>query len=199
MMEQARMNPCSTRRMMKEKVFNEVQRFSQAWIWVVLSVPGLAIIGLFALGVNRQIVHGQKFGNNPMSDQGLIVTFSVILLVLLLVALLLGFGRLTTSIDVDGIRFRFFPFALKFNLIRWEAIGKIEVISYNPIRDFGGWGIRGNKMRKAYTVSGGKALQVQLTNRKIILLGTQKEQELLEFLNNADFIPMHPGRVKATF
>jgi hypothetical protein len=61
-------------------------------------------------------------------------------------------------------------------------IEKYEVITYDPILDYGGWGIKYNRHGKAYNVSGNKGLQLYLKNGKRILIGTQKESELTNFL-----------------
>jgi hypothetical protein len=97
-------------------------------------------------------------------------------------ALMFGIARLETVIDDRGIAYRFFPFHLKFRSINWEAIEKYDVIVYHPVRDYGGWGIRGNKNNKAYNVSGNEGLHIQLKNGGSILLGTHKQAELTDFL-----------------
>ncbi len=119
-----------------------------------------------------------------MSDAGLIVTYILVLLVLGGVIALFLFAELTTQIDREGIHYRFFPFHFKFHLIPREMIDKAEVVTYKPLRDYGGWGIRFGSKGKAYNVRGDKGLQLSLQNGRQILFGTQKEQELEIFLKS---------------
>jgi hypothetical protein len=71
------------------------------------------------------------------------------MLLFVIIALLFGLEKLTTLINDRGIAFRFFPFQFKFRRIDWGMLNSCEVITYNPIRDYGGWGIRTNKSGKA--------------------------------------------------
>lgn len=117
-----------------------------------------------------------------MSDTGLVISFILIILLLILIALLFGFAKLTTMVDKAGIEYRFFPFHLKFQRIAWDKIDKFNVVTYHPIGDYGGWGIRSGKNGKAYNISGDKGLQIQLKTGKTLLIGTQNDVELNNFL-----------------
>ena len=154
----------------------------QAWIWIVLIFSGLIAIGLFGFGFFKQIIQGHNFGNHSMSDNGMIIGFIIVLILFLAVFLLLGFANLATAIDIKGITYRYYPFHLKYHTISWDEIEEYEVIKYNPIRDYGGWGVRFGKGGKAFNVSGDKGLQLYLKTGKNILIGTQKDKELVDFL-----------------
>jgi len=125
---------------------------------------------------------GHKFGNNPMSDTGLLIVFFAVLLLNIALFLLFGFARLTTVIDKMGIEYQFQPFHLSPHLIYWNMIEKYMVIKYDPIKDYGGWGIKSNRKGKSYTLSGDKGLLLYLKSGKKILIGTQKDLELKDFL-----------------
>jgi hypothetical protein len=163
--------------------YRENQKFKEPAIWIGLTVSALVVIGIFGLGFYRQIIQGRQFGNNPMSDNGLTVAFALVVFLFLSVFLLFGFAKLTIEIDRRRIAFRFFPFHFKFQQIGWDKIEKFEVITYKPIRDYGGWGIKFGKKGKAYNVAGDKGLQLQLKSGKNILIGTQKAAELSDFLS----------------
>jgi hypothetical protein len=165
-------------------MYTEKQKFRQPWLLLLLVGPVLAVISTFSFGFYKQIILGQAFGDNPMSDAGLIVTYILVLLVLGGVIALFLFAELTTQIDREGIHYRFFPFHFKFHLIPREMIDKAEVVTYKPLRDYGGWGIRFGSKGKAYNVRGDKGLQLSLQNGRQILFGTQKEQELEIFLKS---------------
>jgi len=164
-------------------IFKEIQKFKQPWVWVLLIATGLITIGVFGFGIYRQIFQGIKFGNHPMSNTGLIIVFCLVFVLNVALFLLFGLSKLTTIIDKIGIEYKFSPFHSRSHLIYWNMIEKYAVIKYNPLRDYGGWGIKYNKRGKAYTLSGDKGLIIYLKSGKRILIGTQRDSELMNFLS----------------
>lgn len=162
--------------------FNEVQRFNQLWIWIILIGSGLFVTGLFGYGLISQVFLGIQFGDSPMSNIGLIFAFMVTFLFFSGIIILFRAFRLITKIDKFGIEFRFIPFQSKFKSIPWSEIERYEVRKYKPILEFGGWGIKYGFNNRAYNVSGNMGLQLYLKNGKKFLIGTQKDFELKEFL-----------------
>lgn len=163
--------------MSNEILFTERQKFKQWWLWLIL----LGINGLFLFGVFKQVVGGQQFGDKPMSNAGLlIVTGFTIILTILFVNF-----RLDTTIKKDGIYVRFFPFHLKTKHYPWDSLTKSFVRQYSPLTEYGGWGLRLGLFGKgtAFNVSGDKGLQLEFTNNKKLLIGTNKPDELTETLN----------------
>jgi hypothetical protein len=57
---------------------------------------------------------------------------------------------------------------------------KAYIRKYNPIKDYGGWGIRWGSFRKgnAYNMSGNMGLQLVFKDGKKLLFGTQRSSEL---------------------
>ncbi len=109
--------------------FKEEQKFTQWWLWLILISVGF----LPALGIYKQIIVKEPFGDKPVSDIGLMIfaifSFSLILLFALM--------KLKTAIDGDGIEMHFFPFVHK--RINWVEIKKASIVDYGFV---GGWGIR---------------------------------------------------------
>ena len=174
--------------MEEEKVYYERQRFNQWWIILIM----LFVNGIFIYGCFKQLVLGKLWGNNPVDNTMLIV----ITVLLALITLSFFFIRLETVIDKDGVYERFFPFQLKYRFTPWDYIIDAIVMKNNPIKEFGGWGMRVKLInfgrhgirygigKKAYTISGNYVLQLTLNNNKKIIIGTQKPEELEEFLDN---------------
>jgi hypothetical protein len=160
-----------------EILFSERQKFKQWWLWLIL----FGINGLFLFGVYRQVIDGQKFGNKPMSNVALIIATA---LTILLTLLFINF-RLDTIIKKDGIYVRFFPFHKKFKHYAWDTLTKSFVRQYSAITEYGGWGLRLGLFGKgtAFNVSGDKGLQLEFTNNKKLLIGTNKPYELTETLS----------------
>lgn len=86
-------------------------------------------------------------------------------------------GGLVTEILPDGIAVQFNGLT-KRHYYPWEEIAEIEARRYHPIREYGGWGIRGLGKNRAYNVSGNEGLQLTFTNGKRLLLGSQMAWEL---------------------
>lgn len=144
----------------------------------MLMFSGAIIAGLFGFGIYVQLIEGKSFGNNPMSDSGLIISFILTLALFLLVLLLFRLAVLKITITEQGISYKFFPFHFKFHEIKYNLIDSYELITYNPIRDYGGWGIRFGKNGKAYNVSGNQGLLLKLKTGKSVLFGTQRVDAL---------------------
>ncbi|MCG8331569.1 MAG: hypothetical protein MI974_28025 [Chitinophagales bacterium] len=151
--------------------FQEIQRFKQWWLWYIIIT--VALIPVW--GIYQQIVLGKQFGNNPMSDTGLVV---FLLLMLLFVAFFRSI-HLKTEIDKNGINILFFPFIKKY--ISWNEINSASVVQYNFI----GYGIRlSSRFGTAYNIAGNSGLAIELKNGNKYLIGTQKEEELKEILEH---------------
>lgn len=151
-------------------LFTEKQKFTQWWIWLIL----LSINGMFLYVIYRQIILNELFGDNPMSDVGLLVMFVFTVFLSLFFVIM----KLETNVDKEGIHVRLFPLHLKFKHFKWEEIDKAYVRKYHPIREFGGWGLRLGFNGFAYNVKGNYGLQLEFKNRKKLLIGTCKVEEL---------------------
>ena len=137
-------------------IFEEDQRFSQWWIWMLLAIfPILSIVLFFLDEANIYYVLG------------------CLMLPLFFYAL-----QLRVKINEEGLHYQFFPFHLKFYSIRIEEIEKIEALEYKPLAEYGGWGIRYGFKGKAYNVSGNLGVKIHLTNGRSILFGSEKHKEL---------------------
>ncbi len=157
---------------MSELYFSEIQRFRKWWLWVMM----LGINSIFIYGIIQQIFIGQPFGDNPMSDTGLCLSAFF----MLILSLLLFNMRMETQIKSDGIYMRFFPFHFKYKFYPWSDIDKAYVRQYNPIKEYGGWGLRIG----AFNVSGDKGMQLEFKNSKKLLIGTNQEIKLKEVLSS---------------
>lgn len=154
-------------------LFKEDQRFTQWWLWVILIPIGI----LPVVGIVQQLILGEEFGDNPMSDFGLIL-FAVFVFALLGLFLMI---RLKTEIDQNEVRMSFIPFVKK--RIKWSEIKKAEVVNYGFV---GGWGIRLSfKYGTVYNIKGNMGLAIELKNGKRFVIGTQREKELGSIVEKA--------------
>lgn len=163
---------------MNKVLFKEEQQFRQWW-WIVLvlgaTIPAM-VMSIYAL--YQQTVRGIQVGDSSAPN-------GVLIIVLIFLCIMLwGYFslKLEVWIDQDGIYYRFFPLIRKNKLISKAEIERFEIRKYNPIIDYGGWGVRygfGRKWQRAYNVSGNIGLQLYLTDGKKVLFGTQRSQAIL--------------------
>lgn len=155
-------------------LFNEKQRFTQWWLWLLL----LGITLLPTIGIYQQIYQGQPYGNNPMSDTGLILFFIFMLIFLLFFRSM----HLSTKINRQKIEIKFFPFLSRS--FRWKDIKSATIVDYGFV---GGWGIRlGTKYGTIYNVKGKMGLAFELQNGKKYCIGTQQAAELKNLIAALD-------------
>ncbi len=155
--------------------FEEKQGFRHWLIWTFFIA-----FNLFNLyGLYQQLVLKIPFGNKPFSDTGMVI----FTLIFLLFSLFFYKMNLKTKFDEKGIYLKFWPFHFTYRFYDWNDIRQAEVQSYSPLFDYGGWGIRYGAKGKAFNVSGNKGLQLEFTNGRRLLIGTQKAEELSDFLN----------------
>lgn len=150
--------------------FEEVQKVRQTWIWILLA---MAFVGLILMAAH-QIVFRQAFGENLLT----LSSISFVSLLLSLVTVLIYKADLVTRIDEYGIHYRFFPLQFHFHTISWKEIEEVYIREYDALSEYGGWGVKFGSYGKAYTVKGRYGLQLELSDDRSILLGTQKPIEL---------------------
>lgn len=146
-------------------LFYEKQQFRQWWLWLLLAV--INIIVLYPLILNSGTVEMPALAGET---------------ILLLVTFWLWRLALVTKIDRKGIYVKFESFHRDFKFYDWESIDYCEIKKYNPIMDYGGWGIRIG----AYNVSGNTGLLIYFKDGTKLMLGTNKEDELFTALSQIE-------------
>lgn len=157
--------------------YNESQKFTQVWLWVILMSVSLVTI----LPTAKSL-----FDQESVSTTS-VFTFLAILLFLIALNALFYFAKLETKIDKDEVSIVFRPFINKPKVFRWEDIKEAHVRKYNSLTEFGGWGIRYGWNGKAYNTSGNQGLQLVLKSGKKVLIGTQKASDVEAFLKKYIF------------
>lgn len=103
--------------------------------------------------------------------------------VLLVVVLALATLRLKTSVGVDAVRVSLG--FLTTTTVPYRSIARAEAVVYRPIRDYGGWGIRGSVRRRALNASGNQGVLITRTDGSTLLIGSQSPRALLSALKRA--------------
>ncbi|MBI0584532.1 MAG: hypothetical protein ISF22_09950 [Methanomassiliicoccus sp.] len=152
-------------------MFRETQYFRQ--IWMIALVLGISAI--LSWGVVQQVVLGAPWGDNPASDGFMVLMF---VLFGLLLPLFMFVVHLETEVTTTSLNFRFFPLHLKPRRIPLEDIAEHRAITYSPLKEFGGWGIRYGKLGTAYNVRGNEGVLIRTTAGRQILIGSRRAVEL---------------------
>ena len=165
---------------MEKLVYREEQPFRQSYIpWIVLASLLIAVGG-FGVSFYQQLYLGRPYGDEPMSNNGLIWSSILTFVLLSAVFILILNGVLVTEIWTDGIRFKFTPFIRKMRHIPLSEIASAEVCKYRPIAEFGGWGVRKRFLTRktAYNISGRIGLRVIKKNGSQVMFGTRHQEEM---------------------
>ena len=151
--------------------FREVQHFRQWWMWALL----LGILLLFAYGLFKQLVLGEPWGNRPPPNWAL----ALITLLLLLFIIWIYQMRLVTEVRDDGLYVQF-VWLTRRRKIPFSEIKSYAARTYSPLLEYGGWGVRYGFGGKAYNVSGNRGVQLEFTDGKRLLIGSQRPEELAQ-------------------
>ena len=162
--------------MNEELLFTEKQQFRQWWLWILML--GITAFSLFSSYQTFLAISKEKVEIERMI--GMFIAIVTPLLPILIFLVL----KLETKITREGIYVRFFPLQLKFKFYNWEGLTKCYIRQYSALAEYGGWGLRLGLMGsgRAYNVSGNKGLQLETTNGKKLLIGTNKPDQLMEVL-----------------
>jgi hypothetical protein len=160
-------------------LFTETQYFRQAWLWALLlvsSVPAFVLIVAVVVddagGLTPEVY--PVLGIATLLVWGPLVVFHR--------------ARLVTEVRRDGLSVRLFPVHLSARHIPAEAITSCEVVSFSPLGEYGGVGIRHNptfyrwgvsfEKPKAYVVSGGDGVRIDRVDARPLVVGSQHPEEL---------------------
>ena len=161
--------------------FIEIQKFNQRFIWIILIGVSGSAVALFGFGMIKQLVYGQPWGDRPMSDLALAIVGPSIMLFVIGMTYLFYAMKLITEVRSQGLYIRFYPFSRR--IIPYESISSCVPRTYSPIKEFGGWGIRYGRSGRAYNVSGNQGVQLELSDGKPLLIGSQQADRLARAIN----------------
>lgn len=158
--------------------YYEEQKFTQKWIFFIQYFLALVFLGVsLAMILTKQA--------SPVIG---ILPFVILCVAILFFKVL----KLQTKITNEGIYYRFSPVQRKYRVIKKSAIAGIRIKTYDPIGEYGGWGIRFGREGKAFTVKGNQGIFIT-ANNKHIMIGTCRPAEAEQFLEENQY---HPGESK---
>jgi len=120
-----------------------------------------------------QVILGHRWGKHPMSNAS-VIGWTIFLWIVYL--------RLMTVRLVTDIRAGELIVAMRglwrARRISLSEIRSAEITSFDPERDYGGYGIRLNRRETAYLAAGNQGVRLTLSSGKRIVVGSQRAEEL---------------------
>jgi hypothetical protein len=155
---------------MARRIYQEVQMMRDTGMAYIFG--GMSLLGLIGIIISLAT-------KNDVNIEEVILTSSIIAAALFLMVWLFYSLKLEVKIDENRISYRMPPLINKEKFIHRDEIEEFEVLEYQPIRQYGGWGIRFSmKHGKAITISGKEGLFITLKTGKKLLLGTRKKEDI---------------------
>jgi len=152
-------------------LFREEQAFRQPRVRFLLAIlpTGFLVVLIWQVGL------GHPLGKHPLSNGNVIgwtVFLWLVYLRLITMKLVTEVGGGNLSLSMGGLwSIRKIPLA---------EIRKVEVVTYDPVLDYGGYGIRLTPKGRAYIARGDRGVRLTPTKGMKILVGSQRPQELLQ-------------------
>lgn len=160
-------------------VYREDQNFAW-WVYVLLALMATTTALVFlALGPGAKPTGGRLGG----------LTFFLLVGFAMPSVLVLGVLHMTTQVTPLSLCVWFGWIPTYRQSIPIASITSIEVVSYRPLADCGGWGIRrGRDGERVLNARGSRGVRLTLTDGSRLLIGSQRPEELARALDQA----LHP-------
>lgn len=162
----------------EKPLFYEEERFNQKWNLFLITPICVGFILFQLYSLYSQLVWKKPVGSDPLSDTWLIVMSFVVIPLMIFLIWLFSVTKLIVQIDSEKIFIRFHPLVKRE--IPISDIASFEIKEFNPIIDFGGWGLRYSILLKTtgYIMKGKVGVHIHLKNGKNLLISSERANEL---------------------
>src|SRR5271166_3176925 len=159
-----------------EPLFHEEQSFRQPRLRLLTAIPPVAMLVLAIW----QVGLGHPWGKQPMSNAG-IIGWTIFLWLI--------YFRLITVKLVTDVRPNELSVAMRglwrSYLISLAAVKSVRAVSFDPVSDWGGYGIRSTQRGRAFIAGGNQGVELELSKGGIVLVGSNRPPELARSLKSA--------------
>lgn len=160
-----------------QPLFREVQGFKQ-WIFMV---PIIVVAAIVWWQFVQQVILSNPQGEEPIPDW---LAWVLTILFGIGLPILASRLRLVTEVRPGRVTLRLAPFQSR--TIAAEEIMKAVVRQYSALKEYGGWGVKTSRWNgRAYVAHGDKGVQLVLATKELVLIGSQRPEELLSALQMA--------------
>jgi hypothetical protein len=157
-----------------ERLFYEEQTFRQRRIRLLVAVPP-SILTLLAIW---QVVLGHPWGKQPMSNASLVgwtIFLWLVYIRLVRVRLVTELRSHELLVSMRGL--------WRTRRIALSDIKSVEVVKFDPVRDYGGYGIRTTRQGTAYIAGGSDGVRLELASGATVLIGSERSKEWVEAIS----------------
>jgi hypothetical protein len=162
-------------------VYKEVTRWPS---WAALLVWGASLAALLGIGGALVTIVGRYGLIGLVTGEGAAYLATGVMVLLAPLVLHWLFGRLTIGVGTDEVVAHFGSGPIR-KRIPFAHIKGVRSVKYNPIREFGGWGIRGMGTKRAWTIRGDQAVVLHLRDGVHLHLGSETPARLEERIETA--------------
>ncbi|HKW97068.1 MAG TPA: hypothetical protein VJN43_05000 [Bryobacteraceae bacterium] len=152
-----------------DSVFHEEQRFRLKRMRILLAIPPLSMLMLLIW----QVLLGHPWGKHPVSNSSLVfwtIFLSLVYLRLVTVKLVTDVCRGEISLAMRGF--------WRKRRVALAEVAEVQTVTYDPVRDYGGYGVRTTRRGTAYIAGGNRGVRLKLTSGRVILIGSELAEEL---------------------
>lgn len=95
-------------------------------------------------------------------------------------------GELRTRVTEEGLELSWGYLGVIKKTIPFSDVESAEAVTYSPLGEFGGWGIRfGGNKKTAWTVKGNRALVLERKDGTRFYLGSERPERILPWVTSA--------------
>jgi hypothetical protein len=165
---------------MKRITYSEQQSFRQVlWIWCII-IPIAFLSSLSILyGFYQQIILGEAWGNEPMSNGGLITALVVVIVAQVLLIWVVASLKLIIEITPEEFRYKFFAYFTAWNVLTPGQIAEYSIEKYTFWKGRG-LGYRKDIFRKTVRmiIKPDYILTLKTKDGRTIMMSTENKGEI---------------------
>jgi hypothetical protein len=150
-------------------VFHEEQRFRQLRLRLL---PAILPVAMLLLAI-WQVGLGHVWGKSPMSN-GSIIGWTIFLW---LIYFRLMTVKLVTEVRPGEVRITMRGLWRR-SRICLSTVRSVDIVTYDPAADWGGYGIRSNHAGRAYIAGGNDGVRLTLADGSVVLIGSERAPKL---------------------
>lgn len=139
---------------------------------------------MLVLAIILIVIGTAYYTSKEAAEQTALIVSIISLFIALPMVFALLLLRLDTRIDEKGIYTYFRPFGFTSKYFAWNDISQCYIRKYSPLKEYGGWGLRGlGSKSKAYNIAGNHGIQITTKKGKKFLIGTQEPENAQNTIN----------------
>jgi hypothetical protein len=166
-----------------QPTFQEVQ-YAEAWVGVLLAFIG-AVVPAGIVAMVWFLAKRASWKVRLLASVSVVVMF-----VAPCAAIPLFFGKMTTEVTASEVRVRFGWLPSYSESIPVAEILAIQAVQYDPVGEYGGWGIRGRgPANRALNQRGDLGVRLVLGTSQGLLIGSQQPEALAGAIAQVRQIP----------